>query len=141
MGLWGLSFFYRMRAVQQVAVIGAGGAGLGALRHLAEHPALSVVAYELTSQIGGTWVYTDKIGKDEHGIPIHSSMYENMRSVRFHLLNREPVSFQELIIICIIKKFFSFQDKSPKGGNGIPRFSLPRGGCILSASHQSPGVS
>ncbi|CAG0885434.1 unnamed protein product [Darwinula stevensoni] len=69
-----------MKAVQQVAVIGAGGAGLAALRHLAGQPGLSVVAYELSSQIGGTWVYTDKTGKDEHGLPIHSSMYEHMRT-------------------------------------------------------------
>lgn len=34
----------------------------------------------MTDNIGGTWVYTDKTGKDEYGIPIHSSMYQNLRT-------------------------------------------------------------
>ena len=31
--------------------------------------------------LGGTWVYTDEVGKDSrHGLPIHSSMYKNLRT-------------------------------------------------------------
>lgn len=64
----------------RVAVIGAGAAGLVALRHLAAHPDVFVpVAYEMTNNVSGTWVYTDKTGNDEHGLPIHSSMYKNLR--------------------------------------------------------------
>ena len=64
----------------RVAVIGAGAAGLAALRHLTSKPhVFSVVAYEMTSQVSGTWVYTDKVGQDERGLPIQSSMYKNLR--------------------------------------------------------------
>lgn len=69
-----------------IAVIGAGAAGLCALRHLASRQSISnpnvhfkAVAYEQSSRVGGTWVYTDSIGDDEWGNPIHSSMYKNLR--------------------------------------------------------------
>jgi len=63
-----------------VAVIGAGAAGLVALRHLRDrldtfHP----VAFEQTRTIGGTWVYTDDVGVDSTtGLPVHSSMYRHL---------------------------------------------------------------
>jgi len=64
-----------------VAVIGAGAAGLCAARHLsAQHPKIRTVVYEQASSVGGTWVYTENIGKDEHGQPVHSSMYKNLRT-------------------------------------------------------------
>ncbi|XP_014291490.1 uncharacterized protein [Halyomorpha halys] len=66
---------------QRVCVIGCGAAGLAAARHLSASPELfEVVVYEQTSQIGGTWVYTDKVGQDEYGLPIHTSMYKNLRT-------------------------------------------------------------
>ena len=69
-------------AVKRVAVIGAGAAGLCAVRHLKARPELfDPVCFELSSRIGGTWVYTEKTGLDENGIPIQSSMYKNLRSV------------------------------------------------------------
>jgi cation diffusion facilitator CzcD-associated flavoprotein CzcO len=66
---------------KSVAVVGGGAAGLASLRHLVNKPSVfnKVVAYELTSKVGGTWVYTDRVGKDEHGLPIMSSMYRNLR--------------------------------------------------------------
>ncbi|KAI0227620.1 hypothetical protein LSAT2_021901, partial [Lamellibrachia satsuma] len=60
-----------------VAVIGAGAAGLSALRHLTARPSLfTALAFEQTSNVGGTWVYTEDTGVDRNGLPIHSSMYK-----------------------------------------------------------------
>ena len=65
----------------RVAVIGAGAAGLVALRHLRDHlDTFQPVAFEQTQQIGGTWVYTDEVGIDSStGRPVHSSMYRHLR--------------------------------------------------------------
>ena len=64
----------------KVAVIGAGAAGLVALRHLSARPEVfEAVAFEQTANIGGTWVYTEQVGKDDSGLPVHSSMYANLR--------------------------------------------------------------
>ena len=66
--------------VCRVAVIGAGAAGLAALRRLASRPTEFLpVAYEQTANVGGTWVYTEQIGKDNEGFPLHVSMYKNLR--------------------------------------------------------------
>lgn len=66
----------------KVCVIGAGAAGLSTAKHLAEHgDRFDVKVYEKSSEVGGTWVYTEKTGNDEHGYPIHSSMYKNLRCV------------------------------------------------------------
>ncbi|XP_043221853.1 flavin-containing monooxygenase FMO GS-OX-like 2 [Amphibalanus amphitrite] len=66
----------------KVAVIGAGAAGLVAARLLSAEPAVFAppVVFEQAATIGGTWVYTDQVGKDRHGLPIHSSMYRNLRT-------------------------------------------------------------
>jgi len=37
------------------------------------------VVYELASQVGGTWCYTNESSEDQHGLPIHSSVYRNMK--------------------------------------------------------------
>ncbi|KAL7297720.1 flavin-containing monooxygenase FMO GS-OX5-like [Trichogramma pretiosum] len=68
----------------RVAVIGAGSAGLAALHqcdlaNTAEHP-VEVVGYEKTDKVGGTWVYVPETGKDSYGLPIHSSMYDSLRT-------------------------------------------------------------
>jgi len=65
---------------QSVAVIGAGAAGLCAARHLSVHPRVRTTVFEQSSSVGGTWVYTDTIGRDQHGLPVHSSMYKNLRT-------------------------------------------------------------
>ena len=66
--------------VLRVAVIGAGAAGLAALRRLTAQPSkFQAVAMEQAPCVGGTWVYTERVGKDEHGLPIHASMYANLR--------------------------------------------------------------
>ncbi|RZF34044.1 hypothetical protein LSTR_LSTR013753 [Laodelphax striatellus] len=63
----------------RVAVIGAGVAGLCAARHLSKEN-ISFVVYEQTENVGGTWVYSDNITEDEYGLPVHSSMYKNLRT-------------------------------------------------------------
>ncbi|XP_034936131.1 senecionine N-oxygenase-like [Chelonus insularis] len=73
----------------RVAVIGAGGAGLAAVRHCVAFLKSSdqkygkiteVVCYEKTDKVGGTWVYVPETGVDHYGLPIHSSMYESLRT-------------------------------------------------------------
>ncbi|XP_067905402.1 uncharacterized protein [Heterodontus francisci] len=66
----------------KVAVIGAGASGLCAARHLLSRPQIFAlpVVYELSDCVGGTWVYTDRVGKDVNGLPIHSSMYRDLRT-------------------------------------------------------------
>ncbi|XP_072135820.1 uncharacterized protein [Mobula birostris] len=72
-----------MRACQlKVAVIGAGASGLCAARHLLAKPHIFAppVVYEHSDCVGGTWVYTERTGNDDHGLPIHSSMYRDLRT-------------------------------------------------------------
>jgi endothelial cell adhesion protein len=61
-----------------VGIIGAGAAGLCALRHVLKTEGLTPVLWEKSTVLGCTWAYTDKCGKDEFGLPIHSSMYKNL---------------------------------------------------------------
>jgi trimethylamine monooxygenase len=69
----------------RVAVIGAGPSGLAQLRAFqsakqkgAEIP--EVVCYERQGDWGGLWNYTWRTGLDEHGEPVHSSMYRYLWS-------------------------------------------------------------
>lgn len=65
----------------RVAVIGAGAAGLCALRHLSARPELfEATGYEQLSGVGGTWRYTDDVGTYENGLPVQSSMYKHLRT-------------------------------------------------------------
>lgn len=65
----------------RVCVIGCGAAGLAALRHLAARPnTFQGVGFEMSSAVGGTWRYTDNIGFDKNGLPVHTSMYKNLRT-------------------------------------------------------------
>ena len=70
---------------KRVAIIGAGPSGLAQLRAFqsaaangAEIP--EVVCYEKQSNWGGLWNYTWRTGLDEHGEPVHSSMYRYLWS-------------------------------------------------------------
>lgn len=61
-------------------IIGAGAAGLAALRHTAvETYKDNVICFEKTDEIGGTWVYKSATGIDSYGLPIHTSMYQSLR--------------------------------------------------------------
>lgn len=65
----------------RVCVIGAGAAGLVAARHLTSQlNVFDVSVFEQASCIGGTWVYNENTGTDDRGLPIHSSIYRNLRT-------------------------------------------------------------
>lgn len=72
------------RQQRNVAVIGAGAAGLVSIRELLKE-GHQVVGFELGSQPGGTWVYdpntdSDILGADSNRRKVHSSMYRDLRS-------------------------------------------------------------
>ncbi|XP_051175246.1 uncharacterized protein LOC127290596 isoform X2 [Leptopilina boulardi] len=65
----------------RICIIGGGAAGLCALRNFAENlNYFDLVVFEKTEKIGGTWVYNEKTGLDSNGLPIHSSMYRDLRT-------------------------------------------------------------
>ena len=69
----------------RVAVIGAGPSGLSTLvafeaARKAGAKVPEVVAFEKQSDWGGLWNYTWRTGLDEHGEPVHSSMYRYLWS-------------------------------------------------------------
>ncbi|XP_037807056.1 senecionine N-oxygenase [Lucilia sericata] len=65
--------------MKRICIVGAGTAGLCAARRALDD-GFQVTIYEQTNSVGGTWVYTDQIGKDEYGIDVHSSMYQGLRT-------------------------------------------------------------
>lgn len=67
------------RPVKTVAIIGAGTAGLCSAKHaLASN--MQVTIFETADQVGGTWVYTEDVGSDEHGLDVHTAMYKGLRT-------------------------------------------------------------
>lgn len=68
--------------LQRVAVVGAGAAGLCAARHILSrlNRFAPPVVYELSDGVGGTWCYDERVGTDERGRPLHSSMYRDLRT-------------------------------------------------------------
>lgn len=64
----------------KVAVIGAGLSGLVAIKYL-KSSAFDVTCFEQSDQIGGTWVYKETTGKDKNGVPVHSAMYKNLKTI------------------------------------------------------------
>ncbi|MND33660.1 Phenylacetone monooxygenase [compost metagenome] len=69
----------------RVAIIGAGPSGLAQLRafqsaHAQGAPMPEVVCFEKQSDWGGMWNYTWRTGLDEHGEPVHGSMYRYLWS-------------------------------------------------------------
>lgn len=63
----------------RVGVIGAGAAGLSAVKHALDF-GCDVVAFDKNDKIGGTWIYTDDVGKDRYGNELFSGMYEGLMS-------------------------------------------------------------
>lgn len=63
-------------------MVGAGTAGLCSARQVLDEGQgnWAVTVFEQTDKIGGTWVYTDRIGLDEYGLEVHSSMYQGLRT-------------------------------------------------------------
>nr|GEW72966.1 flavin-containing monooxygenase FMO GS-OX-like 4 [Tanacetum cinerariifolium] len=80
---------------RDVAVIGAGAAGLVAGHHL-RREGHKVIIFEKQSQVGGTWIYTNKTEPDPLSLdptrPVtHSSLYASLRTN----LPREVMGFKE----------------------------------------------
>jgi trimethylamine monooxygenase len=70
---------------KRVAVIGAGPSGLAQLRAFASAEAKGadipeIVCFEKQTDWGGLWNYTWRTGLDEHGDPVHGSMYRYLWS-------------------------------------------------------------
>ena len=70
---------------KRVAIIGAGPSGLAQLRAFQSAQAKGadipeIVCYEKQSDWGGMWNYTWRTGLDEHGEPVHGSMYRYLWS-------------------------------------------------------------
>ncbi|MFZ4895626.1 NAD(P)-binding domain-containing protein [Plantibacter sp. Mn2098] len=70
---------------KRVAIIGAGPSGMAQLRafELAQadgRPIPDIVCFEKQADWGGQWNYSWRTGLDQHGEPVHSSMYRNLWS-------------------------------------------------------------
>jgi len=70
---------------KRVAIIGAGPSGMAQLRAFESaerngHDVPEIVCFEKQSDWGGQWNYTWMTGLDQHGEPVHSSMYRNLWS-------------------------------------------------------------
>ena len=62
---------------KKVCIIGGGWCGLIAAKTLLKHPdEFEVDIFEKGDEVGGTWVYTDRVGHDKRGNPIHASIYK-----------------------------------------------------------------
>lgn len=61
-----------------IAIIGTGPSGLVSAKYAIEQ-GFNVTVYEQNEAIGGVWWYTDEIGRNKYGIPIHTSMYKGLR--------------------------------------------------------------
>ncbi|EDV36272.1 uncharacterized protein Dana_GF12882, isoform B [Drosophila ananassae] len=61
-----------------LCIIGAGTGGLCCARHAIDN-GFQTTVFELSNQIGGTWVYNEATGS-VNGVDVHSSMYENLRT-------------------------------------------------------------
>lgn len=100
----------------KVVVIGAGAAGLAAIKNSLDFKC-EVIAFEQSDTIGGTWVYTDNVGKDERGLDVHSSMYKLLRSnlpIELMCYPNEPFPENELSFVSsdeVLKYYESYADK------------------------------
>ncbi|XP_030764741.1 senecionine N-oxygenase-like [Sitophilus oryzae] len=63
----------------RVAIIGAGAAGLASARHVSQS-GFDLDVFEMRPELGGTWVYTEDVGKDRYGYPVYSAMYKGLRT-------------------------------------------------------------
>uniref|UniRef100_A0AAR5NXM6 Flavin-containing monooxygenase n=1 Tax=Dendroctonus ponderosae TaxID=77166 RepID=A0AAR5NXM6_DENPD len=80
----------------KIGIVGAGAAGLAALRHSLQQGHECVV-FEKTDKIGGTWNYTDDLDVDSYGLPVHSSMYQGlMTNLPKELMEYEDFPYSEV---------------------------------------------
>ena len=74
-----------LKLKKKVAIIGAGPSGMAQMRAFESEArggdsAVDIVCFEKQADWGGQWNYTWRTGLDEHGEPVHSSMYRNLWS-------------------------------------------------------------
>lgn len=86
----------------KLCVVGGGAAGLCAAKNSLEF-GFQVTVFEQTDQIGGTWVFTDDVGKDKNGLDVHSSMYEGL----YTNLPKEVMGFPDFPIPTQHKSYIS----------------------------------
>lgn len=63
-----------------VGIIGAGAAGLCAARHVQAAAGWTPVVWEQALDLGGTWRLSQDVGTDQRGFPVHSSLYNSLRT-------------------------------------------------------------
>lgn len=61
----------------KICVIGAGAAGLSAIKHSIDFNC-EVTAFEQSDELGGTWVKVNDAGTNKYGLEVHSSLYDNL---------------------------------------------------------------
>lgn len=117
----------------RVAVVGAGAAGLCAARHILSRPDTFAppVVYELTEHVGGTWFYEERTGSYDNGLPIHSSMYRDLKycnTLTLPLFLCFSLSLSDMTQVLLCVSCFtvppSMQDQLAKGGDDVPRLPL-----------------
>lgn len=89
----------------KLCVIGSGAAGLTAAKN-AINFGCNVIVFEQAKQVGGTWVYDEKVGKNEHGIEVHSSMYKGLHTN----LPKEIMGYPDFPIPSQEKSYISSED-------------------------------
>ncbi|KAL1513031.1 hypothetical protein ABEB36_002514 [Hypothenemus hampei] len=90
----------------KIGIVGAGAAGLAALRHALQQNYSECVVFEQTDTIGGTWNYTDLTGIDKYGLPIRSSMYQGLiTNLPKELMEYEDFPYEE-----IDRSFIGFEE-------------------------------
>ncbi|XP_030764744.1 senecionine N-oxygenase-like [Sitophilus oryzae] len=89
----------------KIAIIGAGAAGLAALKYGLDQ-GHTCTAFEQAEHIGGTWNYTDRTNIDEYGLPVHSSMYQGLRTN----LPKEVMEYQNFPYDVNLKSYITQPD-------------------------------
>lgn len=91
--------------MKKLCVIGSGAAGLAAAKNGLNF-GCDVTVFEQTTQIGGTWVYDENVGKNKYGIDVHSSMYEGLHTN----LPKEIMGYPDFPIPTQEKSYISSED-------------------------------
>lgn len=63
----------------KICIVGAGVAGLASAKNCKSQN-FQCVVYEQTGNVGGIWNYSESVGTDPEGIPVHSVMYEKLKT-------------------------------------------------------------
>lgn len=100
----------------KLAIIGAGAAGLIALKNSLDF-GCEVIAFEQSGKVGGTWVYSDFVGKDQHGFNVQTSMYKDLVTnlpIELMCYPNEPFPENDESFVSsevVLKYYESFADK------------------------------